>query len=88
MSIIFHNHERIEESEYIDTVFVNSNNGFEINKKNVPSEYSQLYYTLTRYAINCNNGEFKCPLKMESLSGIFSIRRNIPELIKVHANIR
>jgi hypothetical protein len=84
MAIIFHNLESIEASEYVDTVFVNSTTGFVINKKNVPSEYSQLYYTLIRYFKNCNNGEFGCQQKMESLSGIFNIERNIPEVIKVH----
>ncbi len=87
MSIIFHNHEKIEESKYIDTVFINASSGFVINKENVPSEYSQLHYTFTRYVNNCESGRFDCPVKIRRLSGNFTIKRNIPEVIKVHEKI-
>lgn len=87
MSVIFHNHKKIEESKFLDTVFINASTGFVINKKDVPLEYSQLYYTLTRYFNNCESGRLDCPAKIRSLSGNFTIKRNIPEVIKVHEEI-
>jgi len=86
ISLVLHDDKNIKESNYTDTTFIDSNKDF-IAEMEAPSNYKELYYSIIRYSENCDSSQYICHSEIDILSGVFTVKRGVPEVIKIHRDI-
>lgn len=84
LAVIFHNNASLNESIYIDTLFVPQYDNFVIRKNDVPIEYSELFYSFVGYVKNPENGEYEVSKVYTIFLEPIPIVRGIPTSIQFH----